>query len=221
MKLFSAKVLLATIVGVGSVFFVGGLARSSGADRVLSANGTQKIAIDYPLERSVFPPEITPPTFLWHDASESAKRWIVDVSFGDHSSGIRVETPGELMKMGEIDPQASPRNELIQLTPEQAAARTWKPDVDTWAKMKRRSTKSPATITITGFADDDAKLAVSRGSVRISTSLDVVGAPVFYRDVPLIAPAPTEKGAIQPLPIFAIPLIKWRLRNIGEPRAEP
>src|ERR1019366_5602056 len=48
------------------------------------------------------------------------------------------------------------------------------------------------------------------------TSLDPVGAPVFYRDVPLIAPAPAEKGAIQPLPIFAIPLIKWRLRNIGE-----
>jgi Flp pilus assembly protein TadD len=219
MKLFSARVLLAAMVGVGSVFLMGGLARSSGADRALPANGTQKITIDYPLDGSVFPPEITPPTFLWHDASESAKRWVVDVSFGDHSSGIRVETPGELMKMGEIDPQASPRNELIQLTPEQAAAHTWKPDADTWAKMKQRSTKSPATITITGFADEDAKLPVSSGRVKISTSLDAVGAPVFYRDVPLIAPAPAEKGTIQPLPIFAIPLIKWRLRNIGEPQS--
>jgi hypothetical protein len=38
-------------------------------------------------------PEITPPTFLWRDASETAKRWVVEVSFTDHSEGIRVEVP--------------------------------------------------------------------------------------------------------------------------------
>jgi|CZKR01.1.fsa_nt_gi Flp pilus assembly protein TadD len=216
MRLLSANVLFAGIVGAASVFLVGGLARSSGTDHALPASQPRKITVDYPLDGSVFPPEITPPTFLWRDASESAKRWVIGVSFGDHSSGIRVETPGEPMQMGEIDPQASPRNELVQLTPDQAATRTWKPDVDTWATIKRGSTKSPATIAITGFADDDSKLPVSGGSVTIFTSLDPVGAPVFYRDVPLIAPAPAEKGAIQPLPIFAIPLIKWRLRNIGE-----
>jgi hypothetical protein len=57
---------------------------------------------------------------------------------------------------------------------------------------------------------------VSEGSVTISTSADPVGAPIFYRDVPLMLWPKTEKGAIQPLPPFAIPLIKWKLRNIGE-----
>ena len=30
------------------------------------------ITVDYPEEGSIFPPEITPPTFLWHDGSAAA-----------------------------------------------------------------------------------------------------------------------------------------------------
>jgi Flp pilus assembly protein TadD len=196
-----------------------GLSRSSATDHAPSASQPAKITVDYPLDGSVFPPEITPPTFLWRDASETAKRWVIEVSFADHSSGIRVETPGEHMQMGEIDSQAGAGNELPQLTPEQAATRTWKPDAGTWAKIKRSSVESPATIAITGFADDDSKLPVSGGSVTISTSLDPVGAPVFYRDVPLMLSPNAEKGSIQPLPPSALPLIKWKLRNIGEPQS--
>src|SRR5579863_7913597 len=72
------------------------------------------ITIDYPLEGSVFPPEITPPTFLWHDPAESVTRWVVDVSFAGHVDGIRVETSGERMQKGRLDPQAGPG---IELTP--------------------------------------------------------------------------------------------------------
>jgi len=221
MKLPFANVLLAAIVGAGSLFLVGGvgLSRSSGKDHAPPASQLAKITVDYPLDGSVFPPEITPPTFLWRDTSETAKRWVVEVSFADDSGGIRVEVSGEHMQMGEIDPEAGPGNELSQLTPEQAATRTWKPDAGTWTKIKRQSAKSPAIIAITGFADDNSKLPVSRGSVTISTSLDPVGAPVFYRDVPLMTTPLTEKGSIQPLPASAIPLIKWQLRNIGEPQS--
>jgi|CZKY01.1.fsa_nt_gi Flp pilus assembly protein TadD len=218
MRLLSANVLFAGIVGAGSLFLVGGagLSRSSGTDYAPPESQPAKITVDYPLDGSVFPPEITPPTFLWRDASETAKRWVVEVSFADHSGGIRVEAPGEHMQMGEIDPQAVSGNELPRLTPEQAATRTWRPDADTWAKIKRWSERSPATIAITGFADDDSKLPVSGGSVTISTSLDPVGAPIFYRDVPLMLSPRAEKGSIQPLPPSALPLIKWKLRNIGE-----
>jgi len=41
-----------------------------------------------------------------------------------------------------------------------------------------------------------------------------VGAPIFYRDVPLM-PSPTEKGKIKPLAIQALPLIAWRLRDLS------
>ena len=218
MRLLSANVLFVGILGAGSVLLVGGagLSQSAGRRHAGRASPPAKITFDYPLEDSVFPPEITPPTFLWRDASEAAKRWVVEVSFANHSGRIRVEAPGEHMQMGEVDPQAG---ELPLLTPEQAATRTWRPDAATWAKIKRGSVKSAATITITGYADDGSKLPVSGGRVKISTSQDPVGAPVFYRDVPLMTVPNTEKGSIQPLPPSAIPLIKWRLRNIGEPQS--
>jgi hypothetical protein len=79
--------------------------------------------------------------------------------------------------------------------------------------------KSPAAISISGFAADDSKTPVSNGTVTISTSRDLVGAPIFYCDVPPMTVPRAEKGSIQPLPTSALPLIKWRMRNIGEPQS--
>jgi hypothetical protein len=33
------------------------------------------VTIDYPLNGSIFPPEITPPTFIWRDAAQTADHW--------------------------------------------------------------------------------------------------------------------------------------------------
>ena len=221
MKLLSASVLLAVILVAGSAFLAGGagLSRSSADDHAPPVGPPAKILIEYPLEGSVFPPEITPPTFLWRDDSKTAKRWVVEISFGDRSDGIRVEALGEHMQKGEIDPLTISDDAPPTITPEQAALWTWRPDAGLWAKIKQRSVKSPANIAISGFADADSTLPVSAGSVSISTSPDPVGAPVFYRDVPLMLAPAGAKGAIQPLPPSAIPLIKWRLRDIGEPQS--
>jgi tetratricopeptide (TPR) repeat protein len=183
-----------------------------------SPNGPQlaAITVDYPEEGSIFPPEITPPTFLWRDASNSASVWTINVAFTG-SAGIRVKSPGERLRIGEIDPRCvSETNELPKLTPQQAAARTWIPDAVTWEAIKRHSTKHSATITITGFQDEHLHHPVSRGAVVIQTSKDPVGAPIFYRDVPLM-PSELQKGVIKPLAQNALPLIAWRLLNIGEP----
>ena len=177
------------------------------------------ITVDYPEEGSIFPPEITPPTFLWRDAAESASMWTIDVAFTDGSAEIHVKSAGERLRIGEIDPRGvSATNELPKLTPQQAAARTWIPDAATWEAIKRHSTEHPATITITGFQDEHLDHPVSRGAVMIQTSKDPVGAPIFYRDVPLM-PSETEKGVIKPLAQSVLPLIAWRLRNIAEPRS--
>ena len=214
MKFRSASLLLAGIAGAGSLFLLCGAAFSpfDATDQTPPPSPPANISIDYPLNGSIFPPEITPPTFLWRDPSDSAMRWVVEVSFASHSEAIRIETPGAFMQAGESDPRAGGAAEL---TPEQASTRTWKPDPDAWAKIKRLSVKSPATITITGFAAD-SKLPVSAGKVIISTSPDPLGAPIFYRDVPLMISPPVAHGAIQPLPPSALPLIKWELRNVGE-----
>jgi len=174
------------------------------------------ITIDYPLPGSIFPPEITPPTFIWRDTAGDTNRWQISVTFADGATGIHVDSLGEPMRIGEIDKRCvAATNELPELTPEQAVAHTWIPDVESWENIKRHSVAAAAVVTITGFNDAHRKRELSRGAVEIQTSRDPVGAPIFYRDVPLM-PSKTEKGIIKPLAPSAIPLIQWRLRNVGE-----
>ena len=117
------------------------------------------------------------------------------------------------MRIGRIDPECiSKSNELPRLTPAQAAAHTWTPSPLLWASIKKHSVASAASVTITGYS---RQFAISRGQVAIRTSSDPVGAPIFYRDVPLM-PTETEKGQIKPLAPQALPLVNWRLRAVGE-----
>ncbi len=177
------------------------------------------LTVDYPLDGSIFPPEFVPPTLIWHDAAEGSTLWRINVTFADGSSAIQAQSRGEPLSAGVFDPRCvSPTNELPKLTPEQSSAHTWVPDAETWEKIKRHSVLGPATVTISGFGEKDHNHALSRGSVVIQTSRDPVGAPIFYRDVPLM-PSETEKGTIKPLAANAVPLIQWRLRDVGAPQS--
>jgi len=172
------------------------------------------VTFDYPLNGSIFPPEITPPTFIWHDAAASDSVWQIEVKFSDGTPAMRFESRGERMKIGDIDERCiSPNNQLPALTPEQAEAHTWIPDARTWAQIKQHSVAAPAQVVVSGFSKGDPSRALSTGRTAITTSRDPVGAPIFYRDVPLM-PSETEKGIIKPLAANAIQLIQWRLRSI-------
>jgi len=170
------------------------------------------ILVDYPEEASVFPPEFPPPTFLWRDSSR-ADFWRIRVTFGDGRAAIHAQSRGAPPRLGVIDPDCvAPTNEPPQVTPGQHA---WVPDAATWQTIKRRSTAQPAVVAFTGYR---AGKAVSSGRVSIRTSRDPVGAPIFYRDVPLM-PSEVEKGVIKPLAAVAVPLIAWRLRDAGRTRS--
>ena len=172
-----------------------------------------EIAIDYPSNGSIFPPELTSPTFIWRDVASEATKWQIRIAFGDGSSNIQVESGGAPWAAGEIDSRCvAPTNELPKPSAEQAVAHTWVPDDHTWETLKRHSVTHPVAVTIVGIDKSDRTL--SSGSVLIRTSRDPVGAPIFYRDVPLM-PSETEKGIIKPLATNAIPLIQWRLRDVG------
>ena len=175
-----------------------------------------EINIDYPEDGSIFPPEITAPTFLWRDAAETAVQWRIDISFGDGSAAVHATSKGARIRIGKIDPSCvAETNRPPRLTPRQAAARTWIPDENTWQTIKQRSASGRASMTITGFSAANPGVPVSRGRVTFSTSNDPAGAPIFYRDVPLM-PTETAKGDIKPLAPYAVRLIRWRLRYIGE-----
>jgi tetratricopeptide (TPR) repeat protein len=174
------------------------------------------ITVDYPLEGALFPPEFPPPTIEWHDASPAARVWSIEVTLaGAAAPGPRATSLGEPPRVGEIDQRAvGPTNELPRLSPERATAHVWSPDAATWAAIKKGSTAGPALVAITGFSDSGLRRAVSRGRFTIRTSTDPVGAPIFYRDVPLM-PSKGEKGVIKPLDQKFVPLIAWRLRDVA------
>jgi tetratricopeptide (TPR) repeat protein len=174
------------------------------------------IIVDYPSEGSLFPLDIIAPTFQWRDSEMTATAWRIDVTFADRTHSLQLWSLGEKMKLGELD------TSLVgyvppTLTPEQEADHIWKPDPKTWAEIKKHSVKGSATVTITGFRSENSGEPVSQGQVRIQTSTDPVGAPIFYRDVPLIPTPPDqgERGVIKPLPDSVLPKIKWRLRYIS------
>jgi len=190
-----------------------------GVASACAQNGTAPIVIDYPADGSVFPPDMAAPTFLWRDPVPGAVSWRIDVSFADGSAAIHVAAKGERMRIGEIDPSCvAPTNQPPSLTPEQAAARTWTPDPATWAAIKKQSVAAGATVAVSGFTSGNARRPVSRGHMLLHTSADPVGAPIFYRDVPLM-PTKLEKGVIKPLDSRAVPLIAWRLRDVSETRS--
>ena len=145
------------------------------------------ITVDYPADRSMFPPEITPPPSSGAIPSDAATLWLIDISFGGGSPALHLKSRGERMAIGEIDPRCvAPTNKPAGADAHQAAAHTWTPDAATWSEIKRRSVDRAATLTITGVREADPNIALSRGRVTIQTSKDPVGAPIFYRDVPLM-----------------------------------
>ena len=178
------------------------------------------ITIDYPAEGAIFPPEITPPVFEWQDSSPNATFWLIDVHFAGHAHPIQARSRGEKRPIGEIDERCAKAGAVPpQLTPNEEAGHSWTPDEETWATIKKHSVEEPATVMITGFRDEAATEAVSRGQVTIQTSADPVGAPLFFRDVPLISVPVGQRGVIMPVPTEAIPFIAWRLRYISEPKS--
>ena len=179
-----------------------------------------RITVDYPKDGSVFPPEFPSPTWVWRDAVDRATSWEIRVQFADGTAPIELLSKGEPMDVGKIDPRAkSSTNRPPALTEEQAAAHTWRPDADVWKAIRAHSVNAPATVVISGYGPDDSKTVVSRGEVSIQTSEDPVGAPIFYRDVPLM-PSENEKGVIKPLAPEAVPLIAWRLRNVARTESQ-
>ena len=67
------------------------------------------IRIDYPLQGSVFPPEIVAPTFAWQDAQPLADAWQIEVRFSGAGAvpSLKMLVPGDPATPGEIDPWGS------------------------------------------------------------------------------------------------------------------
>lgn len=114
-----------------------------------------RLEITYPLDETLFPPEIVAPTFVWRDETEGVVGWTVLLRFA----------PG-----GEVQRHAS-------------AEPRWRPDEQAWSEIKRRSMEQPVEVAIVGVGPRSEP--TSAATVRIRTSSDPVGDAIFYREVPL------------------------------------
>jgi Flp pilus assembly protein TadD len=119
------------------------------------AGSSGQLEIKYPLDESLFPPEIVAPTFVWNDATEGVEGWKVL---------LRFDGEGDVLRFATTEP-------------------SWRPSEADWAEIKRRSTERDAEVAIVGVGRRDA--VASAATVRFRTSTDPVGDSIFYREVPL------------------------------------
>lgn len=175
-----------------------------------------EVTVDYPPDKSVFPPEIVAPTFLWHDKDEKADTWLIDVELEKEGKHLYVLSPGKHPPKGEIDPKCVV--DAIKYDPPayQLSARSWTPSEKVWEAIKKQTVETSGSVTVFGFNGGNPAMVLSRGRMTLKTSADPVGAPVFYRDVPLV-PSKTKIGKIAPLAEGSLPLINWRLKDISKP----
>jgi tetratricopeptide (TPR) repeat protein len=115
------------------------------------------LTITYPLDHTLFPPEIPAPRFRWQDGEADSDTWLVTIRFPDGHQRMSFVTR---------DPQ-------------------WTPSDDHWEAVKRRSREREATVTVLGLNRSRPTHILSGASISISTSADEVGAPLFYREVDL------------------------------------
>ena len=117
----------------------------------------KNLTIRYPLNETVFPPEIISPTFDWEDTGSKSNRWLVTIKFQDNSDRINI---------------------LLDES-------QWTPESEQWELIKKRSLEKQAVVTILGVNRWSRWKILSAGKISIKTSEDPVGAPLFYREVNL------------------------------------
>jgi tetratricopeptide (TPR) repeat protein len=130
-------------------------------DQVLAAYAKQVACpssrILYPLDGTLFPPEIVAPTFRWEDGAAGASIWLVRVELGD----------GQL-----------PLDRLVR-------ERQWTPTPQDWEIIKNGSREKDARVLVIGVKPGRPLKIMSAAALTVRTSKDEVGAPLLYREVNL------------------------------------
>jgi hypothetical protein len=113
------------------------------------------ITIKYPLNGTLFPPEMVPPVFRWKDSVQASRAWLVRIEFDD----------GNQFKLFLVRRQQ------------------WKPWPEDWENIKRGSLEQEAQVVILGINSNEPVKVLSQGRMSFRTSKDRVDAPLFYREV--------------------------------------
>ncbi|MBD3334494.1 MAG: hypothetical protein GF355_03170, partial [Candidatus Eisenbacteria bacterium] len=101
---------------------------------VAASDALAELTVDYPLDESIFPPEFTPPTFLWHDSDPRTDVWLVDIDFSMGTApSISLLVPGDPPPKGWTDERTwGATNEPYHGTEYQRSAKSWTPAAPLW-----------------------------------------------------------------------------------------
>ncbi|MDT8301841.1 MAG: tetratricopeptide repeat protein [Sedimentisphaerales bacterium] len=115
------------------------------------------LTISYPLDETLFPPDIVSPTFQWEDDNSKSNMWLISIRFRDSD-----------IPMNFITHESE-----------------WSPRPQQWEAIKKRSLEQDAHVTILGVRRSLTTKIHSAGRISIKTSKDPVDVPLFYREVNL------------------------------------
>jgi dipeptidyl aminopeptidase/acylaminoacyl peptidase len=116
-----------------------------------------EVTIEYPLNGTLFPPEMVPPEFRWKDCIPASIAWLVRIEFADGNPFMHF---------------------LVR-------RQQWTPRPEVWDNIKHRSLEQQTQVVILGIDPRKPVKVVSQGRMCFRTSKDRVDAPLFYRDVRL------------------------------------
>ena len=153
-----SKILLKFAFVVSTISILTACKSDSSDTEALSvspASPLGQLEIEYPLNQTLFPPEIVAPKFIWKDETAKVSQWKILFRFSN-------------------------QNEELSFTSEQS---NWQPTEKDWSTIKRQSTTRDAQVTVIGM--DKKGTVLSSNKIQIQTSIDPVGDSIFYRSVPL------------------------------------
>jgi hypothetical protein len=123
------------------------------------------LEITYPLDETLFPPEIVAPTFVWSEETEGVEEWMVLLRFDSSDEVLRF-------------PATEPR---------------WRPSEADWAGIKERSVERDAEVAVVGIilAPHEAQVAgldaVAAQALALSEDEEVLRSPHERRVERLVA----------------------------------
>jgi len=109
----------------------------------------------YPQNNTIFPPEIAPPTIMWHEPGVRCDSWMVVIEVG----GKKVIS-----------------SDIVHDT-------KWAPDKFDWEKIKAEAKDKKTKIIILGTNTESPEKLLAAGNVSFTISRDSVDAPIFFRTV--------------------------------------
>lgn len=114
-----------------------------------------QLSIQYPLNETIFPPDIVAPKIIWQDNTAEVVSWQVSIFL---------------------------KEQVLEQT-YTAEKNYWQPTEIQWHQIKQGSSGKSARLVVAGL--NQAGKVISSGYVNFETSIDPVGDAIFYREVPL------------------------------------